>query len=123
MDLLKDKTVLIVDDDVTIRTIHTKLLNKLGASAILEANDADTALEIIENSAIDLIVSDYIMPNKTGLDLYKSMILSNKHIPFAMVTANSEADAVKEMIDLGINAILVKPLTIEMIMTRISKII
>jgi response regulator of citrate/malate metabolism len=127
MDFLKDKKILIVDDDNTTRSLHIKLIQNLGAIEIHEASSAKEAETLIVNEnhtkPFDLIICDYIMPNSTGLDLYKVLILNNIHIPFAMVTANSEPAAVKEMINLGITAILVKPLTIEMIITRIAKIL
>ena len=117
------RKILIVDDDTTTRVAHNLLLKKLGATEVFEACDYDEAMSTIEKESFDLIVSDYIMPEKTGLDLYKALILKNIHIPFAMVTANSDADSVKEMIDLGITAILVKPVTKEMLITRLGKIL
>ena len=124
MEFLKDKKILIIDDEPTIRMTHKLLIEKLGAINICEATNVDDALNLIlKDNDFDLIISDYIMPEKTGLDLYKILILNNIQTPFAMVTANSDIDAVKEMIELGINAILVKPITKEMLISRVSKIL
>lgn len=123
MEFLKEKKILIVDDDKTTRLALNLLLKDLGSIEIFEASSVSESLKIINENQVDLIVSDYIMPEQTGLDFYKSLILNDIHIPFAMVTANSDADSVKEMIDLGIHAILVKPVTKEMLISRLSKII
>lgn len=123
MEFLKDLKILIVDDDETTRLAHNLLIKKLGCTEIFEANSVEQALQKLARDSFDLIISDYIMPNKTGLDFYKILLESNIRTPFAMVTANSDAEAVKEMIALGINAILVKPVTKEMLVSRIGKIL
>ncbi|MBK26709.1 MAG: two-component system response regulator [Halobacteriovorax sp.] len=123
MNFLKNYKVLIVDDDATTRLAHNLLIKKLGALEVFEASSVDQALEELDSNSFNLVISDYIMPGKSGLDLYKSMILKDIHTPFAMVTANSDSDAVKEMIELGISAILVKPITKEMLLSRLAKII
>ena len=123
MNFLNNKKVLIIDDDTTTRLTHNLLLQKLGAENIAEAASVNEALDLINKTDFDLIISDYIMPEKTGLDLYKTLILNNVHVPFAMVTANSDIEAIKEMIELGIQAILVKPVTKEMLISKLSKVI
>ena len=123
MNFLKSKKILIVDDDTTTRLSHSLLLKKLGATDITEACDVDEALNVLETHTYDLILSDFIMPEKTGLDLYKELILRDIHTPFSMITANGDSESVKEMISLGITAILVKPITKEMLVTRLSRIL
>ena len=123
MSLAIEKNILIVDDDPVSSKTLSMLLEKLGALNLDVTNDAASAFDLIveraESNPIELIISDFIMPEMSGLDLYKKLILRDINIPFVMVTANSDSDSVKEMIDLGINIILVKPISIEVLKTRV----
>ena len=60
-------TILITDDDPTLRAIATELLAADG-HRVLEAGDGDEALLILETEAVDLLVLDMLMPNKDGLE-------------------------------------------------------
>ncbi|MFT6071117.1 MAG: CheY-like chemotaxis protein [Bacteriovoracaceae bacterium] len=123
MSEILNKNILIIDDDPVASKTLSLLLKKLGAENLNVVDDAISAFELIiervDSNPIDLIISDFIMPEMTGLDLYKKLILSDINIPFAMVTANSDSESIKEMIDLGINMILVKPVTVEMLKSRV----
>lgn len=118
-----NKNILVIDDDPVSTKTLSLLFKKLGFDNINTASSAEEAFDLvierIENNPIEVIVSDFIMPKMSGLDLYKKLILSDINIPFAMVTANSDSESVKEMIELGINMILVKPITVEMLKSRV----
>ena len=60
-------TILIADDDATLRAIAAELLSGEGYR-VLEAEDGDQALTLVEAEGIDLIVLDMLMPNKDGLE-------------------------------------------------------
>lgn len=118
-----NKNILVIDDDPVSTKTLSLLFKKLGFDNINTASSAEEAFDLvierIENNPIEVIVSDFIMPKMSGLDLYKKLILSDINIPFAMVTANSDSESIKEMIELGINMILVKPITVEMLKSRV----
>jgi len=71
--------ILIVDDFATMRRIMKNILKQLGFTNIVEADDGTSALEELEKSSFDLIVSDWNMPKMTGLDLLKSVRSSEKY--------------------------------------------
>ena len=118
-----NKNILVIDDDPVSTKTLSLLFKKLGFDNINTASSAEEAFDLvierIENNPIEVIVSDFIMAKMSGLDLYKKLILSDINIPFAMVTANSDSESIKEMIELGINMILVKPITVEMLKSRV----
>ncbi len=60
-------TILITDDDPTLRAIAIELLAADG-HRVLEAGDGDEALLILDTEAVDLLVLDMLMPNKDGLE-------------------------------------------------------
>lgn len=128
----KNLKVLVVDDMSTMRKIVSKNLTNLGFQNIVEAADGVQAWELISsaNSGIGLVVSDWNMPNCSGLDLLKRVRADSrfKTIPFVLVTAENEQAQVVEALKAGVNNYLVKPFTpdsfranLEATFTKISK--
>lgn len=71
LDTFEQKRILIVDDDRFIRGVLDKLLRMIGFEAITHAEDGDVALEIMDEHAFDLMVTDVQMPKVNGLELLK----------------------------------------------------
>jgi two-component system chemotaxis response regulator CheY len=107
--------ILIVDDMMTMRKLVIKSCKDLGFSDFTEAADGKLAWEAIThaNPPIGLIISDWNMPNCSGVDLLKSVRADSrtKHIPFIMVTAESEKAQVIEAVQAGVTNYVVKPFT------------
>ena len=105
--------VLVVDDMTTMRKIVSKAIKTLGMEDIMEAKDGAEAWEIINNgeNGIQLVISDWNMPNTTGLDLLKRVRADSrfKELPFVLLTAESEAEQVKEAIMAGVDNYITKP--------------
>ena len=117
-------SVLIVDDFSTMRRILTKALKQIGISNIIEAVDGIDALKVLHKEKINLIISDWNMPNMDGLTLLES-IRSNKklnNIPFIMVTAEGQKDSVLKAVRSGVNNYIIKPFTAESLKQKIEYI-
>ena len=63
-------SILIADDDPTVRMIASEMLRD-GDYAIIEAADGDLAMQVIERVPIDLVVLDLLMPNRDGLEVIR----------------------------------------------------
>ena len=63
--------VLVVDDFSTMRRIVKNILRQLGFENIVEADDGQTAVRKLESERIDFVISDWNMPNMSGLELLK----------------------------------------------------
>jgi two-component system chemotaxis response regulator CheY len=63
--------ILVVDDFSTMRRIVRNLLKELGFSNVYEAEDGVDALKKLRVEAFDFVVSDWNMPNMTGIDLLR----------------------------------------------------
>ena len=122
MDL--NMKVLVVDDFATMRRIVKNVLKQLGFSDILEADDGATALDVIKENKIDLIVSDWNMPKMTGLDLLKTVREneSTKEIPFLMVTAEAQKENVLQAVQAGVSNYIVKPFTADGVKEKLTQI-
>jgi two-component system chemotaxis response regulator CheY len=109
---LKTK-VLVVDDMLTMRKIVTKILKELGFSDITEAADGQEAWTKTQTGGFGLIISDWNMPNCSGLEFLKRVRADQKlaKTPFLLVTAEAEQQQVVEAIKSGVDQYIVKPFT------------
>jgi two-component system chemotaxis response regulator CheY len=116
--------VLVVDDFTTMRRIIKNILKQIGFTNIVEADDGSTALALLKKDKVDLIVSDWNMPQVTGLDLLKAVRgdESMKDMPFLMVTAEAQKDNVIQAVQAGVSNYVVKPFTAETIKKKLEKI-
>ena len=117
--------ILVVDDFATMRRILKGNLRQLGFSNILEAEDGRLALEELKKNKVDLIISDWNMPNMTGLELLKAVRgdESLKQIPFVMVTAEGQKDNVMEAAKAGVSNYVVKPFTPDTLEEKLKKVL
>jgi len=116
--------VLVVDDFATMRRIVKGVLKQLGFSKIVEAQDGNDALDVLKKEKVGLIVSDWNMPNMTGLDLLKAVRGDDslKGIPFVMVTADGMKENVVEAVKAGVTNYIVKPFTPETFSEKIQAV-
>lgn len=122
MDL--SMTVLVVDDFATMRRILRDVLKEIGFTKIVEADDGSTALAVLKKSKVGLIVSDWNMPEVTGLELLKAVRgdESMKNVPFLMVTAEGQKDSVVQAVQAGVDNYVVKPFTADTIKEKLEQI-
>ena len=117
--------VLIVDDMLTMRKIICKACRDIGFKNIVDASDGQKAWEILNSSEnmIGLIVSDWSMPNCTGLDLLKRVRGDGrfKILPFVLITAESEGTQVAEAVKAGVDNYIIKPFTAEILRVKLEE--
>ena len=113
MAVNKNMRILVVDDFQTMRRIVINLLKQLGFGNVTEAADGQQALDKVKNEQIDLIISDWNMPNMTGIDLLRKVRASEQfaHIPFLMVTAEAQQENIIEAVQAKVSNYIVKPFT------------
>jgi len=117
--------ILVVDDFATMRKVIRNLLKQVGYENIIEADDGINALKILKSQKIDLVISDWNMPNMTGLELLKAVRSDEdlKLTPFLMVTAEALQDNVIAAVKAGVSNYIVKPFTAEVLNEKITKIL
>jgi two-component system chemotaxis response regulator CheY len=116
--------ILVVDDFSTMRRIIKNILKQIGFTSIDEAENGEIALSKIGDGNYDFVISDWNMPEMTGIELLK-MVRANeatKDLPFLMVTAEAKKENVIEAVKAGVNNYIVKPFTAEVLREKISKI-
>ncbi|HIJ69508.1 MAG TPA: response regulator [Deltaproteobacteria bacterium] len=121
----KNLTVLIVDDFITMRRIVRKILRDLDFEDIIEAEDGSAAMEVLQRTSVDLIISDWNMPKMTGLELLKQVrsTESLKDTPFLMLTAEAQKENIVEAIKAKVSNYIVKPFTAASLQEKLAKIL
>ena len=117
--------ILVVDDFPTMRRIVKTLLRQLGFKEFVEAEDGEKAYAMLKTEGnIEMIVSDWNMPNMTGLELLKTVRADAKykHLPFVMVTAEAEKENIIEAVKAGVSNYVVKPFTGQTLKEKLEKI-
>lgn len=109
-----DLKILVVDDFPTMRRIVKTLLKQNGFHNFVDAEDGEKAYKLLqEHGNFEFIVSDWNMPNMTGLEFLKTVRADDryKHLPFLMVTAEAEKENIIEAVKSGVSNYVVKPFT------------
>ncbi|HEY8278445.1 MAG TPA: response regulator [Bdellovibrionota bacterium] len=116
--------VLVVDDMLTMRKIVIKHLKDLGFTDIVEAVDGKQAYSVLEAASppVQLVVSDWNMPNCTGIELLKKVRHDARFakLPFVMLTAEAEAHQVKEALEARVTGYVLKPFTKETLQQKLE---
>lgn len=111
--------ILVVDDSSTMRRIIVNTLNQIGMNDIVEATDGRDALGKVQG--IDLILTDWNMPEMDGLTFVKNVRAKDKKLPIVMVTTEAAKEEIIEAIKNGVNDYVIKPFTPDIIKEKINK--
>jgi len=116
--------ILVVDDSPTIRELTKIFLKDLEFTNVEEAADGSNALEKLKSEVFDLVITDWNMPKLSGLELLKAIRADDKmrKIPVLMVTSVDEKDNVIQAVQAGINDYILKPISAEVLKSKIDKI-
>lgn len=116
--------ILVVDDDITIRSIIRYTLEAEGFT-VFETDGGDNVEAIIAESKPDLVLLDYHMPGKNGIEVLSDLrqCISTKSLPVIMLTGNSESKVKIEGLKNGANDFLNKPFVSEELLLRVRNIL
>ncbi len=116
--------ILVVDDAAFIRDMMKKhLRSRIGDSEIIDAVDGNRAVAALKANNIDLIMSDWEMPDMTGEDLLRWVRQDEKYkqCPFVMVSSRGDRDHIVKAIEMGVSDYLTKPFTPEELVKKAAK--
>ena len=116
--------ILIVDDFSTMRRIVRNLLKELGFTNVDEAEDGQVALHKLRSQPYEFVVSDWNMPNMTGIELLRAVRADAqlRHLPFLMITAEAKRENIIEAAQAGASGYIVKPFTAATLEEKLAKI-
>ena len=125
MDLTNDLKVLVVDDErVTAQMNQLLLQRNIPGIDVLIADDMDVLLVMAQNPDITLVISDYDMPEITGMGLFEAIRTSGNNVPFVLSTGGNEerqAEIEADFASKGGNAAFTtKPFSIDKLTAALS---
>jgi len=124
MSVPKESIILLVEDAATMRKIEINTLKSIGFSNIIEAGDGQIASEILgQQERVDLVISDWNMPNMGGYELLVWMRQQEKFqkTPFLMATGQSDSGQVQSALGAGANGLIAKPFGAAELMEKIEE--
>jgi putative two-component system response regulator len=108
-DVIRGKTVMVVDDEASVRDILKVYLGELGLSVIPAASVA-FARECLESFSVDLILSDISMPGgESGIDLLRWCREAGLAVPFILISGFIRSEDVRSALALGVHHVIHKP--------------
>jgi two-component system chemotaxis response regulator CheY len=115
--------VLLADDSGTMRTIIRRSLESLGVTNVVEAADGSQATQQFKPGDFDLVLTDWNMPGKTGIDVARAIRTVDQTVPILMITTEAERTRVLEAINAGVSDYLVKPFTTDKLREKLDRFV
>lgn len=124
--LLKQTSILIVDDNIHARKLLRQVLTGFGCQQLWEAPDAADAFSLLGTHPVDLAFVDYQMDGLSGAEFTKLVRVSpdspNRFLPVIMVTSYSDRTRIETAIASGVDEFLVKPISAAELLKRIRAV-
>jgi len=114
------KKILVVDDDLSLRTILNETLSTAGFNVEI-AKDGKTALEILSEKQFDLVISDLMMPGMTGIEFMIAAKNIYEKLGFLIITAYGTVETAVEALHKGAFDFVTKPFSISQIESRVNR--
>lgn len=117
--------ILIVDDSKAMRMIVKRTLRQAGFGEhdIVEAEDGALGLAVTASEAPDIVLSDWNMPNMSGIEFLQALRAAGNAIDFGFITSESSAEMKAEASEAGAMFLITKPFTAESFKAKLSVIL
>lgn len=116
--------VLVVDDQLTMRSLTRSSLQQIGFTDITDAGDGEEGLKALVNRPAQLVISDFNMPKLDGLGFLRAVRSHEpiKSTAFIMLTGRADKELVQRAVQFGVNNYLVKPFTTAGLKQKIEEV-
>jgi two-component system NtrC family response regulator len=119
---MKDYNILVIDDEAAQRDVLTGYLKKKGYK-IFSASSGQEGIEIVKNNPVDIILSDFKMPDLNGIEVLEQIKKINPEISFVIVTAYGTVENAVKAMRLGAFDYISKPVDLDELDLMIDRII
>jgi DNA-binding response OmpR family regulator len=113
------KILVAEDDELMLRTLEMRL--KKDGHEIIIARDGRDALQRIEDSSPDLVISDIMMPYSSGLEIVGALRARENYIPIIILSGMGQEDVVMEAFQLGADDFITKPFSPNELSIRVRR--
>lgn len=120
-----EHVIITVDDSSTMRRIIKNTLTKLGFTNVLEAANGVEGLDVLAKNNVDMIITDWNMPEMDGLTFVKTIRSKEefKDTPILMVTTEAAKEDILTALRSGVNNYVVKPFTPDTLQEKVNKLL
>jgi len=118
--------ILVVDDSSTMRRIIVNTLSRLGYKDVVQGADGQEAWDALQaNPDVEVVITDWNMPNMNGLELVKKIRAEDKYklVPIIMVTTEGGKTEVITALKAGVNNYIVKPFTPQVLKEKLEGVL
>lgn len=124
MTISKDLCILVVDDYASMRKVLKKFLREIGFRNVIEAEDGNDAWKKLNATNVDLVISDWNMPNMNGMELLRKIRKSEQfeQLNFIMVTVEGSKQNIVEAVSLKVSNYIVKPFNLVTLKRKIEAV-
>ena len=119
---MKEYSILVIDDEETQRNVLKGYLEKKGYT-IYSASSGKEGISLVHNKLVDIVISDYKMPDKTGLEVLEEVKKINPEISFVVLTAYGSVENAVKAMRLGAFDYMSKPVDLDELDLMMEKII
>jgi len=125
MPVDENMPILLVDDSKAMLAIIENLLHQVGFTAIDQASDAPTALDMLRRKNYGLMLCDWDMEKTNGLDLLKVVRAAGatRDVPFILITPETRHQGIPMALKAGANACILKPFTVQKLKEVIAEVL
>jgi chemosensory pili system protein ChpA (sensor histidine kinase/response regulator) len=119
-----EKTIMVVDDSVTVRKVTSRFLEREGFR-VIAAKDGVEALQLLQDYIPDVMLLDIEMPRMDGFEVAKNIRTSSrmKHLPIIMITSRTGEKHRERAFSLGVNKYMGKPYQEDLLLTNINELL
>ena len=114
--------ILVVEDDETILNVLDEILTSRGHE-IVTAVDGLEAIELLHTDRFDLIITDIVMPGKTGLDVLNEARALDPRYPVILITGNPSEETTEKLIRVGAYEFIVKPFDNDRVLMAVTRLL
>lgn len=117
-------SAVVVDDQMTIRSLVRSGLQQIGLTDIREYPSGIEAMQSLKSQPVNLVISDYNMPGMDGLELLRAIRADArfKTMAFFLLTGRADKELVQRAVQFGANNYVVKPFTVATLKQKIEQV-
>jgi len=116
----KKKTLLVVDDEPIICQLCARALNNFD---VVQAGDGRQALNMLDTTEVDIVLSDVMMPNMSGLDLLRTIKQQRPDLAVILMTGYTEKEVILQALKAGADDFISKPINLLQLRTTVDKVL
>lgn len=118
-----DLKILVVDDSDFSRSLINQMLKEAGFQVIGEANGAEAALQLVKEKKPDVVITDIVMPEISGIELTEKINQGFDNIYVIVISSLSQEHIVLEAIGAGASDFIAKPIQKQQLVDSLEKIL